>query len=398
MKSNDSTAHRYEALDGWRGVCALAVALNHLVFAGYYRSIWAIANFHLFVDYFFVLSGFVISHAYTHRLNRWADVAPYMLRRLGRVYPLHFVTLATFVAYQAAQVVVFHRPYDEAFSGKNDPWYIVTNLLMLQGMGANPSGTWNGPSWSISVETYLYLAFALALLCTKRPSFPAVCLALSVVGAFVIRAFAPHIMDSTYDFGFARGLYGFFLGCIVYRVIGTRKPGRAKYGTIVEVAMVAAIGMFLSVVDRGYWAMLSTPIFAVAVWLFAQERGALSDALKGAVGRALGKWSFSIYLWHYVMLIVMFGGLKQISAHFGYPVMLMIPRVTDGEAYLGADFGTPILNDLAALAFLVAATAVGAFSYRFIERPGMRAFKRLADVIERKGVRAISTPSDSPAC
>ena len=55
---------RFAALDSWRGIAALLVALLHFRFLGHFYSLDFVRNSWLFVDFFFVLSGFVITHAY----------------------------------------------------------------------------------------------------------------------------------------------------------------------------------------------------------------------------------------------------------------------------------------------------------------------------------------------
>src|SRR5438128_7978147 len=98
MQSGVRNAHRFEALDGWRGVCACFVILFH--FHGYspLYSSGLVRNSYLFVDFFFVLSGFVISWNYAHRLDTPAGVMRFLVLRLGRVYPLHVFMLLCFVA------------------------------------------------------------------------------------------------------------------------------------------------------------------------------------------------------------------------------------------------------------------------------------------------------------
>ena len=60
---------RFHVLDGWRGVCALLVALFHVNAVGHFYGLPVVRNGLLFVDFFFVLSGFVITHAYAERVS-----------------------------------------------------------------------------------------------------------------------------------------------------------------------------------------------------------------------------------------------------------------------------------------------------------------------------------------
>src|SRR5947207_14296459 len=87
---------RFEALDSWRGIAACLVALYHLRL---YSDSPLIAlpllqHSYLFVDFFFVLSGFVIAANYQQRLGEGFSMWRFALLRFGRVYPLHLALLA----------------------------------------------------------------------------------------------------------------------------------------------------------------------------------------------------------------------------------------------------------------------------------------------------------------
>jgi peptidoglycan/LPS O-acetylase OafA/YrhL len=81
------SSQRFEVLDGWRGAAAIAVALFHLPVLSHAYGLPVIRNAYLFVDFFFVLSGFVISQAYLDRLSSPADLRRFAIRRFGRAWP-----------------------------------------------------------------------------------------------------------------------------------------------------------------------------------------------------------------------------------------------------------------------------------------------------------------------
>lgn len=102
-------AHRYEALDSLRGICALLVCLFHfranspLISMAFVRGSW------LFVDFFFVLSGFVIAANYRQRLINGGFLRGFVILRFGRVYPLHLVMLLAYIAMELVGLVMASR-------------------------------------------------------------------------------------------------------------------------------------------------------------------------------------------------------------------------------------------------------------------------------------------------
>jgi peptidoglycan/LPS O-acetylase OafA/YrhL len=96
---------RYDTLDGWRGLAALAIAFYHVPIARGLREWGGWKNLEFFVDFFFVLSGFAICHAWGHRIARGADVWRFMVRRFWRVWPLHIIILFVFLALEIARLL-----------------------------------------------------------------------------------------------------------------------------------------------------------------------------------------------------------------------------------------------------------------------------------------------------
>ncbi|TIU76049.1 MAG: acyltransferase, partial [Mesorhizobium sp.] len=86
-----AAGERFLVLDSWRGICALLVALFHFPTTSMISQSAFVGGSYLFVDFFFVLSGFVIASAYGGRLNEPDDLARFALVRFGRIYPLHLM-------------------------------------------------------------------------------------------------------------------------------------------------------------------------------------------------------------------------------------------------------------------------------------------------------------------
>jgi peptidoglycan/LPS O-acetylase OafA/YrhL len=170
----------FRALDGWRGLCALIVALYHFPGSGVLEQNRIVGNAEFFVDFFFVLSGFVIAANYLHRIPDEPAALRFMGLRVGRLYPLHLVTFFAFFAFECLQAVA--AGFTNAFNETNSLVTIPSTLLMIQSWGLHDHLSWNWPSWSISCEMAAYGAFALiTLFYSGRARF----LALAAVGCTV---------------------------------------------------------------------------------------------------------------------------------------------------------------------------------------------------------------------
>src|SRR5258708_1350832 len=159
--------HRFEVLDSWRGLSATLVALFHLQSYSHFYELSLLRHSYLFVDFFFVLSGFVITANYRARLLSGFSFWHFMFLRFGRLYPLHFATLAALVVLEVVRYRfdgLFGGEPGTKFSGPHSIEAIVTNVFLVQGLGVHDMLTWNQPSWSISTEFYTYVVFAVALL------------------------------------------------------------------------------------------------------------------------------------------------------------------------------------------------------------------------------------------
>src|SRR5258708_20052461 len=96
MKSD----HRYRSLDSLRGVAATLVVFFHVSWNNRITGFHFFQQAFLFVDLFFILSGFIIATVYGRRIRTSPDAISFMILRFFRLYPLHFATLLFLVALQ----------------------------------------------------------------------------------------------------------------------------------------------------------------------------------------------------------------------------------------------------------------------------------------------------------
>ena len=352
-------AHRrFEALDSLRGVCAVLVVMFHMPVASHWRTWDFIQHAYLFVDYFFVLSGFVIAHAYAERLKTGADAGRFMVRRFGRIWPMHVLMLAAFIGLEAARLV-FHFDGAEPFTRDRSVGAIFTNLALVQAWHVHPYLTWNGPSWTLSAEWACYLIFAgLVLVAPRR--FRWIGLVLAIIGGVLVVSYARRWMNTTYDFAVPRAVYGFFLGCLLQGLWTNIPRLKGLAATGLEIAAVAVVCLFVAWAE-GPVTVAVTLVFVVLVWVFAGEEGRVSRLLDHPALVTLGRWSFSIYMVHMFILTV----------------MLIIARKLDWmPGGRRVDFGSVWLNDLFALCLFGFIVVVAVLAHNRVERPAQRLIDR----------------------
>ncbi|MEJ0059077.1 MAG: acyltransferase [Terricaulis sp.] len=389
---------RFVALDSWRGLCACAVVVFHL--AGNvnwsFRGTPLLGNFHLFVDFFFVLSGFVIAGAYEARLRQGYGLVPFMILRLGRIYPLHIAMLAVLVIFAVARALfplADFRPGDIFDGDIYSFWAIFTNALLLHGIGFEHHLTWNYPSWSISAEVATYVLFALIWRFAVGYR-NALVTALLVLCPLVL-ALAP--LDPFSVLNLVRCVAGFAAGVTaqhLYRRVTERRIAlpRGALATLAETAVaIGAIGYVLcaNFPDAVAFAPF---VFAPVVLVFAFEAGALSKALRLAPFVALGTLSYSIYMVHAVLFAIAWRGVTLFEQATGLRITADIAG--SAETLWGT---APWIGDMVMVGALAAVIGVSALTYRLIEAPGREWGRVLARRWEARRARpAPAQASEAP--
>ena len=379
----------FRVLDGWRGLAALLVALFHLNIYSAVYPLDFVRNSYLFVDFFFVLSGFVITYSYADRLKTLDDWGAFAIRRFGRLWPLHVVVLLAFVAAESAKAVLASRGasfYMPPFSGANSLDTLPINLVFSQSFGLLQHLTWNPPSWSICAEFWTYLVFASVLVVSStwlaRFRYAALILVAAILATSVsiLVLFSQHGMDASYDLGFVRCLYGFLVGHLTYRLFQVT-PKAALDSRFPELAMLIVIGQYVSTAGRGGTSFFAPLVFAAVVFVFAFEAGPVSRLMSNRVNDWLGKVSYSIYMWQAFIIFNFVDRPVSIVEKITGRVLTTTEGVSSalgGEAGKLIVLGGQVLPLLVTLLFLAFLVAVASVSYYLIERPGQKLFARLA--------------------
>ncbi|MGE7371168.1 acyltransferase family protein [Neorhizobium sp. NPDC001467] len=374
---------RFDALDSWRGIAALLVALFHFQTAGFFYDFPLIRHGNLAVPFFFVLSGFVITHAYRTSLSNSGDGWRFVIRRFGRLYPLHLFTLSIFVALELAKLMMAARvglhSQEGAFAGTNDIASLIANIFLLQAVIPFPELTWNASSWSISTEFYTYLLFvSLVLSLGKYRGWGAVAVFVaSGVGLVWLDTYKPDLNLAS-GLGLVQCIFGFFAGHLTYELHLRLRRNAAVQGTVAELAATAI--MLLLFWFKPHYTTFNILGFSVAILLFSYERGTVAKLLRIRPLLFLGKLSYSIYLVHFFVFAVLFAIARVAQGWLGQSLI-----ATDG-VHERLAFGPAGLMDLMALLYLAVVILCACFTYAYVEEPGRQFFNRLSKRIT--GTRA----------
>lgn len=341
--------HRFRSLDAWRGGLALVVAASHFNSSGWITNAPLVERAGLYVDFFFVLSGFVIAFAWRERLQS-GEAARFLLRRVGRLWPLHAAVLLACVilAQLGAAVGLSVRGWDHDA--------LPFQLTLTHSWGFLDRLGWNLPSWSISTEMFAYLVFGLVAFAAPRRALEIACAAILLLGLAVILFVAPGGMGSIYDYGVFRCLYGFMAGVLAesaWRRLGWRPRGELP-------ALAAVFAAVLWLPDAA--TPLVVPLFAWVVLVFAGDAGPVSAFLQRPLPQLLGQLSYSIYMIHYVVALCLMAGLMWLGH----------TQEIEGNA----TFVAPLwATEAMTLFYLLTVVLVSGLTYRWIELPGQRLFR-----------------------
>lgn len=363
LAARRTAPHRFAVLDAWRGLAALAVGLYHIRGTSPALSGPLHSNLAAAVDFFFVLSGFVISASYARRLMDGFSLWRFIALRVGRIWPLHAAELAAFVAIEVAHLALDGQDYRGAVSNQRDFAALPATLLLLQAWVYPGRLLWNAQSWSVSVELGLYLGAALLWQGLKDRAALAG-FALSILALTALPLTVPQAGD------ILRGVGGFGLGMTVWRLYKRLPPDRWPHLPVV-VLEVGSLPVLLLAAAGNAPVFVLDLLFAGVVLTFAAERGPVSRVLSSSPARLLGQLSYSFYMVHLLVFAAILRALALVEQRAA-PGWV---RVEDQQQVVVL---LPTLPALAlAAAMILIALGVGWIGWRLVEWPARAWSRRL---------------------
>lgn len=292
---------RFLLLDGLRGIAAFAVILDHVP-GGWLGEL--IPGRYLAVDFFFVLSGFVLAHAYGRGLEAGGSAFAFMKARVIRLYPMYLLGLAI-----ALSLAVLGAMRGWVGPGWGDILTVAAfGLVFLPAPQTATFGNGelypaNAPAWSLFFELVANVVYALiARVLTWRVlgailGVGAVAVAFTMARHGEVRG--PGWMWTHFDAGLARVMFDFFAGVAIYRLRETVKLPALPWW--------AAIAVFVAVIaaaPQGPWRVIYE-IAAALVLMPALVALASGSVVRGAVAKACavsGLLSYGVYVLHVPLL------------------------------------------------------------------------------------------------
>ena len=269
---------------------------------------------YLGAELFFVATGFITAHLYG-RQSGASDFrfGGFLWTRLIRVYPLHVATIA------GLGLLVIGAGLHHAYSqhGVFTLHGLISNLLMIQAWGAEPTVGWNFPSWLISAEWFAYILFPVTAWLAAKVWNGTVAAVVGPVIWFAILFLAARLRgtlftDMTAQIGALQTIPAFLFG------IGLHRLGReSDLPTGVGALLAAMAGLFIALsASLRLSDMIFFPAFGALVFGLAETAKEGRPALSGPVLRYLGRISYAVYLVYLPVDIVYFHAVGHV---FGQP-------------------------------------------------------------------------------
>ena len=359
---------RFASLDAFRGLCALCVVIFHLHIVGSLTELAFFRGSAIFVEFFFVLSGFVLAHGYGFKKE--LHFIDFMRTRFYRLYPLHFFMFFVFLileflklaAYHYANFSFTHTPFTESTAIKE----IIPNLFLIHAwLPFYDAKSFNYASWSISIEFYLYILLFISMTVFSRVKNYIWIFTPLVAFYFILNSSTVFVSEVL------RGLSCFFGGAFTYLIY--KKYAHIHIpkitGTWLELSAIVCIVLLVQS-EFPYKEIIASFLFFICVFIFSFESGIISHYLKFRPFQEAGKLSYSIYMTHSAILFLLTSSMLVLQKITGIEFAPMIEEIR----YL--TLKNDVLNHLLLLFILFLVLFISQLTYQYIELKWQQKGKR----------------------
>ena len=293
----------------YRGICGYGVAITHF-YAYLYQDLFSEYFSLLFVEWFFVLSGFVLYPQLMKVLNDRKHVKTFYIRRWVRTLPLY--ALALFCASMMT---------GNLFNGDFLKYLVFAQKLLPNFVNDD----FYPVAWSLSVEEYFYLFFPIFLLLINKQNF--VSRVLLLLAGMTLTKIA---LSGSVDLSFYRTGTLFRLDSILLGFLGAHYKDRiVQYGKLVVIAIVSLFAVFIYVKEAIYIgqvgnvgkvlfvALLQLNSFFLLFGFILADRFIRHSHLRKFCA-LLANQTYSIYLFHLLFLYIIKANFISVEGIFIY--------------------------------------------------------------------------------
>jgi peptidoglycan/LPS O-acetylase OafA/YrhL len=283
------------SLDGARGFAAFCILLFHVVGT----RINAFSHLYIAVDFFFVLSGFVLAPAVA-RVKDFTEARRFLVSRFIRIFPM-VLAIVLFTATYDLVIIVKHWSVGEPTTSPiilSIPTLLIS-LSMLQ-IFYSPAILVDYPVWSLSAEWVANIGVTLIKVLSVKAKYMSL-----AVGAVLIIASVACKSELLNQLG--RALWGFSFGLIAFD-LHDNYPSHRKI--MIPISLLLAPIYFGASHLGGYESLFSVWPFAAWILILAK----LNSSTKTSKFLSLaGKYSYGFYLWHFPILSLIGFFLNQVK-------------------------------------------------------------------------------------
>ncbi|MFA4993799.1 MAG: acyltransferase [Bdellovibrionales bacterium] len=340
-------------LDGLRGLAALVIAFVHFRDFAFYKLPVAGG---LWVGFFFMLSGFVLTHAYRKQIQkRSLTFRSYVGLRLARLYPLYILTnVLCFLMVAAGAYYKFKTgaaPSFDVFKGGGVVEILETITLTQMLFGGHQF--FNGPSWSISVEMWCSL-WAFFLFMPRRKWIKGLAISAVVILFVLVQLNGGAIYPKTqwicgiFKQHYVTGLFCFTAGWLAALVVPVHS-GKIVPGIIATLGALCVTVFVKSISSNPFCEIGFYGISLIMICCFATTSTPANNVLRLILKKS-GEYSYGFYLWH-MFIIMLVPKLLRVTEKAGIELERTIPL---------------------AVVFVLVTITVSHFSYKYFEIPAKK--------------------------